>query len=192
MRSRHAEPAPPAVAHRVAARDCDFLIALRRSRASSAELAPPAAGNARITMWVVRGSSSTKSPQTCRSRRDVRWRTTAFPTALETMRPKRGPPVTARQSSAEVSQRCTTKVRLPARRPRLMVRSNSTGDVNLCGLGSTSSTWDARRFKRSASHGPYDDAQKRSRGRHGCAYGYGSRARVSDDGCSAGMSALTR
>ena len=60
--------------------------------------------------------------------------------ALETTRPNRGPPVSdgsGSPGSVERSRTCTTSVRLPARRPPLMVRLNSAGEVSLCRLGST-------------------------------------------------------
>ena len=89
-----------------------------------------------MTISKCAGNSFANAMHTCRSRRDVRCRITAFPTALETTKPNRGPMVTS-SASEVVSYACTTTVCDPTRRPRLIVRRNCVGDVSLYEVGST-------------------------------------------------------
>lgn len=102
------------------------------------------AGSARMTTSTPAGSLGMSVMHTWRSRREVRWRTTAFPTALETMRPNRGP-VAATSAGLSmvplefalmVSRACTTTVRVPCRRLPFIVRRNCGGDVSLWWAGS--------------------------------------------------------
>lgn len=154
--------------------------ALRMSFSSCSLLAVALAGSARITRSAVGGRSGKRDLHTCRSRREVRWRTTAFPTAFETTNPNLGPAAAISNlvSWLVLLRKCTTTVRVPARLPPLIVLRNSAGEVSLCWAGST--------IMPTALRGPSCDELRRWRDLHGCSCGCGNRAYERDDGCWAG------
>ena len=81
------------------------------------------------------GRSGSRSRTRCRSRRRTRLRTTALPTALLTTKPTRG--ARTPESGWSASSRCTTRVRVPARRPRRRAGAKCRAEVSRCSCVST-------------------------------------------------------
>ena len=155
-------------------------------RASSAELA-----RRRPAGWPARrrrarpGAGRAGSRRRARSRRLVRLRTTAPPTALDTTKPTRG----GRPARASVGLAWTTISLEPARQPsggadrRREVRPlDAVGSAPAAPHG----------LRRRARSGPCDDGRRGWRGPRGCACAGGSRGSWPGDGCSAGRSACSR
>lgn len=119
--------------------------ARRTSDSSSAEVAAPDAGSARITRLChgSRENSSRRTAVTCRNLRDTECRVTAFPTALDTTNPIRGPPET---TVSVLSCKYTTTVRVPFLRPRRTVSLNSEDDRSRCSGASTVVVWGGTRY----------------------------------------------
>jgi hypothetical protein len=162
------------------------------SAPNSDEIACAATGLARITTSAPHGNRSIRAAIKARSRRLVRLRTTAPPTALETTKPTRG----GRPARASVTLAWTTISLEPNRTPLgppgapLLPRSTAEKSAlvrSRCPAGSTRGA-----LRRTARSGPYGDEPRGSRGRRGSACAGGSRGPWPDDGCSAGKYACSR
>jgi len=92
--------------------------AVSKSAASTAKDADPAAGLARTTSAAASGNDESRSRTRCLSRRFTRFRVTDPPTALLTTNPTLAWASTATSAG---TARCSTRVLVPARRPRRTV-----------------------------------------------------------------------
>lgn len=107
---------------------------VRSSCVKRSDTASRLAGSARITTRSAGPRSSRRFRAACRRRRDTRCRSTAFPTALDTIRPIRGPGSPVSSERAYI-----TRSGCPALVPRLTVISNSVERVIRYCAGSTAS-----------------------------------------------------
>jgi len=116
-------------------------------------------------------------------------RTTALPTARLTTKPTR-----AGRAGQAGTARCTTRVRLPARRPDRTAVWKDAPSVSRSAADSTTRTWCGPEpaVRLPGSCGPCGGAKTGSRGRHGCACADGTRAPCDGGGCSAGTYACSR
>ena len=104
-----------------------------RSSSNRADDAPAAPGNARTTTSAATGSEVSRCRTSGRSRRVIRCRTTELPTFPDTTKPARDGPGSVGRGS-----RCTTRVGVPARRPRLITAAKSAAVCSRSSGGSTS------------------------------------------------------
>ena len=150
---------------------------------------PPRAGRGRRAR-TPGGRSPSRSRTRCRSRRRTRLRTTAPPTAA---RPRSPPGGWAGRRRA--LSRCSTTVRLPARRPARTQRRNDSLEVSRAAAGNTvagaARDWTGQ-LRRRACRGPCGGARTGSRGPRGYASAGGNRAPCGGGGCSAGTYAWSR
>lgn len=157
----------------------------RNSSANRADEAVRLPGNARMTTWSESSSSSKTDRATCRSRRDTRWRSTAEPTDLPTIKPTCA--ALAASPSAR-RRRWTTTSGCAARLPRFTAASNSDDRLMRLRAGSTAEKPDVA-IRQIARGAPYGAGSTQSSVRRGCACATGSHARGLGAGCSAGRSA---
>ncbi len=156
-----------------------------RSEPSSALDASAAGGSARTTNELPGGSVPILAETRCLNRRDTRWRTTEFPTALLTTKPARA---ASAASDGSVVNAWTTRRRLPALAPRRITARKSSLRRNLAATGSTTSL-DGGRIRRTVRRGPCDDEPPGWPGRRGSASEAGTRGPGRVGGCSAGRCA---
>ena len=125
-----------------------------------------------------------RSATRARSRRLVRLRTTAPPTALDTTKPTRG----GRPARVSVEVAWTTSSLEPARQPP----EERTADVKSARSRSRFGAGSTADLRRRARSGPYGDERRGCCDPHGCASADGSRGSWPGGGCSAGKSACSR
>ena len=130
------------------------------------------------------GMPGSRSATRARSRRLVRLRTTAPPTALDTTKPTRG----GWPARASVWVAWTTSSLDPTRRPP----EERTADVKSARSRSRFGAGSTADLRRRARSGPYGDERRGCCGPHGCASADGSRGSWPGGGCSAGKSACSR
>ena len=156
--------------------DCALATASATSRWSRAKDVSAAAGRARTTTPVPAGSAGRRSAMIDRSRRLIRLRVTAPPTARETAKP-------AMLLALPVCARYTTTDWVPALPPRRMTTRKSSERRR---------RWPAASTRPTNRRDPCGGVPSRWRVLHGCACAGGSRASWHAYGCSAEKSACSR
>lgn len=155
---------------------CALLTASATSSRSRPKEASAAAGNARTTTPVPVGSVGSSSAMIARSRRLIRLRVTAPPTARETAKP-------AMLFALPVCARYTTTEWVPALPPRRMTTRKSSERRR---------RWPAASTRPTNQRDPCGGVPSRWHVLHGCACAGGSRASWHAYDCSAEKSACSR
>ena len=176
----------PTDAHAHTSQSSDHLVQQRiqcpgefpEGRLGCRRVAPGRPGRAPV------GMPGSRSATSARSRRLVRLRTTAPPTALDTTKPTRG----GWPARASVWVAWTTSSLDPARRPP----EERTADVKSARSRSRFGAGSTADLRRRARSGPCGDERRGCCDPHGCASADGSRGSWPGGGCSAGKSACSR